>query len=478
MGERTYICIDLKSFYASVECVERGLDPLDVNLVVADESRTEKTICLAVSPALKSLGVSGRPRLFEVVQRVREINRINRINRAGKKPSAGKSFCLSELKADPDLEVDYITAVPRMALYIDYSTRIYEIYLRYVAPEDIHVYSIDEVFIDATAYLRTYRKTAAELTATILGDIMNETHITATAGIAPNLYLAKVAMDIVAKKKAPDRNGARIAELTERSYRETMWEHRPITDFWRVGEGYARRLAQHGMFSMGDVARCSLYDQGLLYRLFGVNAELLINHAWGCEPCTIADIKAYRPSSSSHSIGQVLSCPYGFENARVIVKEMAEQLALDLSAKGASTDRLVLSIGYDVSCGECAEEREVCRDRYGRKIPKSAHAFADFPERTSCSSVMMKAAAELFDKCADPALLVRRVNVIAVNTVCADVQQSLFSGNAVPKREERIQKAILNIKEKYGKNAVFRGMNLLEGATAMARNQQIGGHRA
>ncbi len=472
MGEKTYICIDLKSFYASVECVERGLDPLNTNLVVADESRTEKTICLAVSPALKSFGVPGRPRLFEVIQRVGEVNRARR------KPSSGKSRYLSELALDPNLEVDYIVAVPRMALYIDYSTRIYEIYLRYIAPEDIHVYSIDEVFIDATAYLRTYRKTAEQLTRMILGDILKETHITATAGIAPNLYLAKVAMDIVAKKKKPDCNGVRIAELTEESYRETMWEHQPITDFWRIGGGYARRLAQHGMFSMGDVARCSLYNQGLLYKLFGVNAELLINHAWGCEPCTIADIKTYRPSSSSHSIGQVLSCPYDFEGARVIVKEMAEQLALDLSAKDLSTDRLVLVIGYDVSCGECGEGVEYSYDHYGRRIPKYAHASANFPTRTSCSSTLMKTAAELFEKCVNPALLVRRVNVIAVNTVCTDQQQSLFSETAVPEREELIQKAILNIKDKYGKNAIFRGMNLLEGATAMTRNRQIGGHRA
>ncbi len=472
MGEKTYICIDLKSFYASVECVERGLDPLNTNLVVADESRTEKTICLAVSPALKSFGVPGRPRLFEVIQRVGEVNR------SRKKPSSGKSRYLSELTLDPNLEVDYIVAAPRMALYIDYSTRIYEIYLKYIAAEDIHVYSIDEVFIDATAYLRTYRKTPEQLTRMILDDILRETHITATAGIAPNLYLAKVAMDIVAKKIKPDRNGVRIAELTERSYRETMWEHQPITDFWRIGAGYARRLAQHGMFSMGDVARCSLYNQGLLYKLFGVNAELLINHAWGCEPCTIADIKAYRPSSSSHSIGQVLSCPYDFEGARVIVKEMAEQLALDLSAKDLSTDRLVLVIGYDVSCGECGEGVEYSYDHYGRKIPKYAHASANFPARTSCSSTLMKTAAELFEKCVNPALLVRRVNVIAANTVCTDPQQSLFSETAVPEREELIQKAILNIKDKYGKNAIFRGMNLLEGATAMTRNRQIGGHRA
>lgn len=471
MGEKIYICIDLKSFYASVECVERGLDPLNTNLVVADESRTEKTICLAVSPALKSFGVPGRPRLFEVIQQVGEVNRARR------KPSSGKSQYLSELTADPNREIDYIVAVPRMALYIDYSTRIYEIYLKYIAAEDIHVYSIDEVFIDATAYLRTYRKTPEQLTRMILSDILTETHITATAGIAPNLYLAKVAMDIVAKKKKPDSNGARIAELTEQSYRETMWEHQPITDFWRIGSGYARRLARHGMFSMGDVARCSLYNQGLLYKLFGVNAELLINHAWGCEPCTIEDIKAYRPSSSSHSIGQVLSCPYDFDDARVIVKEMAEQLALDLSAKNVSTDQMVLVIGYDSSCGEFSEKCSI--DRYGRRIPKHAHASENFLVRTSASSVLINAAVKLFEKCVTPGFLIRRINIVACN-IGENQQPDLFSEEkqVLPEREERIQKAILDIKDKYGKNAIVRGMNLLEGATAMTRNKQIGGHRA
>lgn len=469
--EKTYICIDLKSFYASVECAERGLDPLNTNLVVADESRTEKTICLAVSPSLKSFGVSSRPRLFEVVQKVGEVNR------SRKKPSSGKSCYLDELTADPNLEIDYITATPRMALYIDYSSRIYEIYLRYISAEDIHVYSIDEVFIDATAYLRTYRKTAEQLTRAILSDIFAETQITATAGIATNLYLAKVAMDIVAKRKKPDRNGVRIAHLTEQSYRETMWEHRPITDFWRIGAGYARRLAQYGMFSMGDVARCSLYNQELLYKLFGVNAELLINHAWGCEPCTIAHIKAYRPLSSSHSIGQVLSCPYDYNSARIIVKEMAEQLSLDLSSKDMSTNQMVLVIGYDSSCGEFSEQCSI--DHYGRKIPKHAHASENFLVRTSASSVLINTAVKLFEECVNPELLVRRVNIVACN-IGENPQLDLFSEEKeiLPEREERIQKAILVIKDKYGKNAIVRGMNLLEGATAMSRNRQIGGHRA
>ncbi|MGN1111243.1 MAG: DNA methylase [Oscillospiraceae bacterium] len=472
LEEKTYICIDLKSFYASVECVERGLDPLNVNLVVADESRTEKTICLAVSPPLKSFGIPGRPRLFEVVQKVEQVNR------SRKKPSSGKSYYYDDLCADPRLDVDYIVAVPRMGLYIDYSARIYEIYLKYISAEDIHVYSVDEVFIDATAYLRTYRKTAEELTMTILGDIIKETGITATAGIAPNLYLAKVAMDIVAKKKKPDRNGVRIARLTEQSYRETMWEHRPITDFWRVGAGYANRLAQYGMLSMGDVARCSLYNQALLYKLFGVNAELLINHAWGCEPCTIAHIKAYRPTSSSHSIGQVLPEPYEYNNARVIVKEMAEQLALDLSAKGASTNQIVLVIGYDGSCGECDGMGDITLDHYGRKIPKHAHGSENLLVRTASSSALIKAAVKLFEECVNPEFLIRRVNIVACNINAAQ-QLDLFSEEEnAHERDVRIQMAILDIKDKYGKNAIFRGMNLLKGATAMSRNGQIGGHRA
>lgn len=472
MERKTYICIDLKSFYASVECAERGLDPLDANLVVADESRSENTICLAVSPSLKSFGVPGRPRLFEVVQKVAEVNSRR------KKPTSGKSHFYSELCSDMSLEVDYIVAQPRMSLYIDYSSRIYEIYLRYIAAEDIYVYSVDEVFIDATAYLKTYRKTAEELTRTIIGDILKETCITATAGIAPNMYLAKVAMDIVAKKKKPDKNGVRIAHLDEQAYRELMWNHQPITDFWRIGPGYARRLAQHGMYSMGDVARCSVYNQKLLYKLFGVNAELLINHAWGCEPCTIAHVKAYKPSSSSHSVGQVLPCPYDYKTAKLIVREMAEQLSLDLTAKELSTNRIGLAVGYDKSCGSCVKEFTL--DHYGRKVPKHSHGFENLSSRTASSSVLIKAAVNIFEKCADPELLVRRVNIVACDVSAENPQFDIFAQeeNFQSQREEQIQKAVLAIKHKFGKNSIIRGMNLVEGGTAMERNNQIGGHRA
>lgn len=473
MKDRTYICIDLKSFYASVECVERGLDPLNTNLVVADESRSENTICLAVTPSLKSFGVGGRPRLFEVIRKISEVNRKR------KKPSGGKSCYYDELCKDNSLEVDYIVAKPRMALYIDYSTRIYGIYLRYIAPEDIYVYSVDEVFIDATEYLRAHRKTAFEFTMTILNDVLKETHITATAGVAPNMYLAKVAMDIVAKKKKPDSNGVRMAYLDEQLYRELMWSHQPITDFWRIGGGYARRLAQNGMYSMGDVARCSVYNQKLLYELFGVNAELLINHAWGCEPCTIAHVKAYRPSSSSHSVGQVLSCPYDYQTAKLIVREMAEQLSLDLSAKELSTNRVALAIGYDSSCGDCEGVGECSVDRYGRKVPKYAHGFENLVTKTASSSVLVKSAVSIYEKCVNPEFMVRRVNIVACDVSSENPQYDLFDDEAVQSgREGQIQKAMLAIKGRYGKNAIVRGMNLVEGGTAMERNNQIGGHRA
>lgn len=473
MKRKTYICIDLKSFYASVECAERGLDPLNTNLVVADESRSENTICLAVSPSLKSFGVPGRPRLFEVIRQV------NGVNSKRKKPSIGKSCYYDELCKDNSLEVDYIIAKPRMALYIEYSTRIYEIYLRYISAEDIYVYSVDEVFIDATEYLKANRKTAFEFTMTILNDVFKETRITATAGIAPNMYLAKIAMDIVAKKKKPDSNGVRMAYLDEQLYRELMWTHRPITDFWRIGRGYAKRLAQHGMYTMGDVARCSVYNQKLLYKLFGVNAELLINHAWGCEPCTIKHVKAYKPSSSSHSVGQVLSCPYDYNTAKLIVREMAEQLSLDLSARELSTNRIALAIGYDSSCGSCEGAGECSVDAYGRKVPKYSHGFENLVTRTSSSSVLIKSAVSIFEKCANPEFTVRRVNIVACDVSSENPQCDLFDDEAVQSdREGQIQKAMLAIKGRYGKNAIVRGMNLVEGGTAMERNNQIGGHRA
>ena len=377
MSERTYIAIDLKSFYASVECVERGLDPLDTNLVVADERRTDKTICLAVSPSLKSHGISGRARLFEVVQRVKEVNALRRSKLHGRDFS-GKSTSHAELQRCPDKALDYIVAPPRMAEYMRVSTQIYGIYLRYIAPEDIHVYSVDEVFIDASRYLRTYHMTVRELACTLIRAVLNETGITATAGIGTNLYLCKIAMDIVAKRMPPDEHGARVAELDEQRYRELLWDHRPITDFWRIGGGYSRTLARYGMFTMGDVARMSLINEALLYRLFGVNAELLIDHAWGWEPCTLRDIKAYRPRVKSLSSGQVLSEPYDFGKARLILQEMADSLTLDLVRKGLLTDQVVLTVCYDIEnlSDPARRERyrgEIKTDGYGRQVPKRAH---------------------------------------------------------------------------------------------------------
>ena len=398
-GQRSYIAIDLKSFYASVECKERELDPMTTNLVVADKSRTEKTICLAVSPSLKSYGIPGRARLFEVVQKVKEVNK-RRICMAPGKKFAGASVDNEEIKLHPELELDYITAVPRMALYMKCSTEIYNIYLKYVAPEDIHVYSIDEVFMDVTDYLNTYRMTARELAGKIIREIQQETSIAATAGIGTNLYLCKVAMDIVAKHIEPDQNGVRIAELTEISYRKLLWAHQPITDFWRVGPGYAKKLAEVGLFTMGDVARCSLgkpgeyYNEDLLYRLFGVNAELLIDHAWGWEPCTIADVKAYKPENNSMGAGQVLHCPYNFEQTKIVVKEMIDQLALDLVDKRLVTDQIVLTIGYDIKNLEQGTKKnvgEITTDWYGRKLPKHAHGTANLKLHTSSSRLMTQA---------------------------------------------------------------------------------------
>ena len=415
-SERQYIAIDLKSFYASVECVERGLDPLDTCLVVADPSRTEKTICLAVSPALKSYGIGGRPRLFEVMQRVREVNR--------QRGRSGKSHSKKELDTHRELAVDYLVAQPRMAHYIQYSTRIYEIYLRYIAPEDIHVYSIDEVFMDVTDYLNTYRMTARELAGKIIREIQQETSIAATAGIGTNLYLCKVAMDIVAKHIEPDQNGVRIAELTEISYRKLLWAHQPITDFWRVGPGYAKKLAEVGLFTMGDVARCSLgkpgeyYNEDLLYRLFGVNAELLIDHAWGYEPVTMDLIKAYKPETNSIGSGQVLHCPSDFEQAKLIVREMTDMLVLQLVEKRLVTSQIVLTIGYDIdnlksSSGRKKYQGEIKTDRYGRKIPKHGHGTVNLDNPTSSTSTIMKAVLDLYERITDKTLLIRRVYITA-----------------------------------------------------------------
>ncbi len=503
-SERIYLAIDLKSFYASVECIERGLDPLNTHLVVADESRTEKTICLAVTPSLKAIGVPGRPRLFEAIQKVENANE-QRQRRAPGHTFTGSSFRADELKIHPEWSIDFIKAPPRMAAYIDLSTRIYDIYLRHIAPEDIHVYSIDEVFMDITGYLKAARKTPRQFASAIISEVLAETGITATAGIGSNLYLCKVALDIVAKHAQPDQNGVRIAVLNETSYRKQLWDHRPLTDFWRVGGGYARKLEQYGLYTMGDIARCSLgkpgmrHNEDLLYRLFGVNAELLIDHAWGWESCTMADIKAYQPSSSSLGAGQVLHCPYPFDKARLIVQEMMEQLALDLLEKGLVTDQVVLTIGYEHLSGQDLKEFQgaISTDPYGRQIPRHASGSANLPFPTSSARMMVCAALELYDRIVNPQLLIRRVNVVASRTsreqdmpIHPPLEQlDLFTDYGAEmqrrqaeemllKREKNCQKAVLEIRRRFGKNAILRGMNLQDGATAMDRNRQIGGHKA
>lgn len=498
-----YICIDLKSFYASVECRERGMDPLSTNLVVADPSRTEKTICLAVTPSLKEYGIPGRARLFEVVQKVRLIN-TQRKNRAPGHRFTGKSVDARELADNPNLELDYIAAVPRMALYMKYSTQIYNIYLKYVAPDDIHVYSIDEVFIDVTGYLNIYKITARELARRMILDVQDTTGITAAGGIGTNLYLCKIAMDIVAKHVEADEFGVRIAELDEMSYRKLLWNHRPLTDFWRVGRGYASKLEAQGIMTMGDVARLSLseYGEELLYRMFGVNAELLIDHAWGWEPCTIAQIKDYKPVSNSISSGQVLHCAYDAKMTKLVVREMTDLLALDLLDKGLVTDQMVLTLGYDVENLTNPERRRkykgpVTMDAYGRKIPKHAHGTANLERHTSSARLMTDGVMELFDRIADEELLIRRITLVANHVVeekslskeSEPEQLDLFTdyemlekkrqqAAAELEKEKHIQQAMLDIKKKYGKNAILKGMNLQEGATAKDRNAQIGGHKA
>lgn len=498
---RTYVAIDLKSFYASVECMQRNLDPMTANLVVADASRTEKTICLAVSPALKSFGIPGRPRLFEVIQAVNRVN-AQRKNNAPGRTLIGSSCNLLELNRNPSLALDYVVAPPQMAKYMEVSTQIYNVYLKYIAPEDIHVYSIDEVFIDVTSYLKTYQLSARELAMKMIRDVLSTTGITATAGIGTNLFLAKVAMDIVAKHIPADKDGVRIAELDEMGFRRQLWNHRPLTDFWRVGKGYARKLEEYRMFTMGDVARCSVDNEDLLYRLFGVNAELLIDHAWGWEPCTIKEIKAYKPSSNSIGSGQVLHCPYDFEKAKLVVREMVDLLVLDLVDKGLVTDQIVLTIGYDIENLTDPERSkmytgEVTTDHYGRRIPKHAHGTANIGRQTSSTMLITKAVMELFDRIVDPALLVRRINMAANHVVTEDSipkdsiieQLDLFTDysalekereeeNAALEREKKLQKVELDIKKKFGKNAILKGMNLQDGATAKDRNRQIGGHKA
>ncbi|SHH81499.1 DNA methylase [Desulfosporosinus lacus] len=507
MKNRTYIAIDLKSFYASVECVERGLDPLTTNLVVADASRTKKTICLAVSPSLKGYGIPGRARLFEVVQKVKEANAA-RLCKAPGRAFSGVSCNDTELKSSPGLSLDYIVAPPRMAYYIEYSTQIYNIYLKYIAPEDIHVYSIDEVFLDATDYLNTYNLSARKLAAKMILDVLKTTGITATAGIGTNLYLSKIAMDIQAKHIPADNNGMRIAELDEISYRRSLWSHRPLTDFWRVGKGYANKLEGKGLFTMGDIARCSLgkptdyYNEDLLYKLFGINAELLIDHAWGWEPCTIADIKAYKPSTNSIGSGQVLHYAYTFDKAKLIVREMTDLLVLDLVDKRLVTDQLVLTVGYDIDNLTNPEIKKsyhgaITIDHYGRAVPKSAHGSVNLGRQTSSTKLIMDAVTDLFERIVDKNLLIRRVNITANHVIDeATVQKTsnfeqldLFTDYAAAQakkedeeaelaREKKMQQAMLEIKKKYGKNAILKGMNLEEGATTVDRNRQIGGHKA
>ncbi len=504
--EKTYIAIDLKSFYASVECVERGLDPLKTNLLVADPTRTEKTICLAVSPSLKSYGISGRARLFEALSKLKEVNTERRLKLSGKTFS-GESYDDTELKNHPEYKISFIQAPPQMAVYMQYSTKIYGIYLKYIAPEDIHVYSVDEVFIDATHYLRKYKMTAEQLARTMINDVLKETGITATAGIGTNMYLCKVALDIRAKHIPPDENGVRIAYLDEKMYRELFWDHTPITDFWRVGKGIAKRLEDHGMYTMGDVALCSVgednsyYNEDLLYKLFGVNAELLIDHAWGWEPCTISDIKAYKPTVSSLSTGQVLQTPYTCENAKLIVREMTELLVLDLVEKALVTDQIVLTIGYDIE--NLTDKNisskysgEVTVDRYGRKIPKHAHGTGNLKDFTSSTKEIMDVTMALFDRIINPDLLVRRINVVACNIIPETeipekeaeqlsmfvdydkVEKERAAHEESLKKEKSIQKTVIKIRNKFGKNAILKGMNFKEGATTRERNAQIGGHKA
>lgn len=490
-----YIAIDLKSFYASVECAERGLNPLTTNLVVADASRTEKTICLAVSPSLKSYGISGRARLFEVVQQVKQVNAMRQRQIPGGKFTGG-SFDQNELKEHKKLAVDYLVAPPRMAMYMEYSTRIYGIYLRYVAPEDMHVYSVDEVFIHVDPYLHGNGQTAEQFAREIMQVIYDETGITATAGIGTNLYLAKVAMDVEAKHCEPDEKGARMASLDEISYRKKLWAHEPITDFWRVGPGYAKKLKQHGLYTMGDVARCSLgketeyYNEELLYRLFGVNAELLIDHAWGYEPCTIEDIRNYKPENNSLSSGQVLSCPYDTKKARLIVQEMTDLLVLELVEKRLVTDQIVLTIGYDVdNVKKAGYQGTVVTDRYGRKIPKHAHGSVNLGGHTSSTRDIMEKTLALYDSIIDSSLWVRRVTIVANHVIRESEkketnyqQMQLFmepeADEEKREKERKMQEALIRVKNKYGKNAILKGMNLQEGGTTIERNSQIGGHKA
>ena len=498
---RTYICIDLKSFYASVECKERNLDPLTTNLVVADTSRTEKTICLAVSPSLKSYGIPGRARLFEVVQKIKEVN-IERRKKINYRKFIGKSSNIEELNKNNNLEVDYIVATPRMSYYMKYSTDIYNVYLKYIAPEDIYVYSIDEVFCDITNYLNYNKMTAEELVTKIIHDVYETTGITATAGIGTNMYLAKVAMDIVAKHTEPDKYGVRIAKLDEMTYRQKLWTHQPLTSFWRVGQGYAKKLEANHIYTMGDIARCSINNEELLYKLFGVNAELLIDHAWGYEPCTIKDIKSYKPVRNSLTSGQVLHCAYDHKKTKLIIKEMADSLSLDLVAKNLVTEQLILTIGYDIEnlTNPNIQNKysgEVTIDYYGRKVPKHAHGTINLDHKTSSSKLIIESALKLYDRIINKDLLVKRINLVAGNVIDKNKVKDLITYEQYDiftdytklqkqreedlkkeKEEDKLQHTLLDIKNKYGKNSILKGMNLEEGGTTIDRNNQIGGHRA
>lgn len=549
MSNRFYACIDLKSFYASVECVERNLNPLDTHLVVADARRTEKTICLAISPSLKSYGLPGRARLFEVKQKIEQINR-SRQRQTSLGTFLGKSSCHSELLKNPNLELDFVIAPPRMAHYIDYSTKIYQIYLSHLAPCDIFPYSIDEVFCDITDYLHYTNSTPRDFVTKMIHEVYEQTGITATAGIGTNLYLAKIAMDIVAKHTEPDENGARIAELTEQTYRETLWTHQPITDFWRIGPGYAKKLYNYGLRTMGDVARCSLIDEDFLYKLFGVNAELLIDHAWGYEPCQISDIKNYRPKNHSVGAGQVLHEPYNYQKTELIVKEMADALALDLTAKHLVTNQITLTVSYDASSlknypspqnsapaktkssinlpdsasakntfnqksahhasanshifaesADSASDISTHLDRYGRRVPTHAHGTSNLQNFSASASEIIKAALDIFHRTVNPNFFARRVTITAGRVIDensynsenidkkileqldlftnpTELEQNRKNLEVYYANEKRLQVALLDIKRRYGKNAIFRAMNLEDGSTALSRHQQIGGHQA
>ena len=493
---KVYCCIDLKSFYASVECKERGLDPLKTNLVVADKSRTEKTICLAVSPSLKTYGIPGRARLFEVVQKVKEINQ-NRKMKIKNKEFEGSSYDDDELKEKPNLQLDYIIASPRMAYYMKYSTSIYNIYLKYVSSEDIYAYSIDEVFCDITSYLEAKKMTAYEFVTKMIQDVYNSTGITATAGIGTNMYLAKIAMDIGAKHVEANKYGVRIASLDEMSYRKKLWNHRPLTDFWRIGRGYSKKLEAHNLYTMGDIARCSINNEDLLYKLFGINAELLIDHAWGYEPCTMKNVKEFKPVTNSLSSGQVLHCPYNYEQTKIIVKEMTDLIVLKLVEKHLTTNQIVLTIEYDIenlinSSMRSKYNGEITKDRYGRDIPKHAHGTINLNERTSSTKLIMEAVEKLYERIINKDLLIRKIYVVVNNLISEfdkatdsePEQMSLFVDyekkkemKELLKKENELQHAIINIKAKYGKNAILKGMNLEKDGTTIQRNAQIGGHK-